>query len=175
MIPGTHRWLKVGICYFQIPIYFKRLPISRIDILRCCLIGSGRARTQPTLPAFIFHVSTYFFRPVGMWLSVGALAQAAARARHGLNVGRRVWAPLSPAPVPSLTAPLPPASRRTLPPVAFISARFRSPLRPGDAVPPFQILCGAGSARPSPAASSDCWLPAFPHTPYRTTLPWRRT
>ena len=50
----------------QIPIYFKRLPTSRIDILRCCLIVFGRARTQSTLPAFLLNASTsYFFRPVG--------------------------------------------------------------------------------------------------------------
>ena len=50
-----------------IPIYFKRLlPTSRIDILRCCLIVFGRARTQSTLPAFLLNASTsYFFRPVG--------------------------------------------------------------------------------------------------------------
>ena len=49
----------------EVQIYFKRLPTSRIDILRCCLIVFGRARTQSTLPAFLLHASTYFFRPVG--------------------------------------------------------------------------------------------------------------
>ena len=75
----------------QIPIYFKRLPISRIDILRCCLIVSGRARTQSTLPAFLLHASTYMLPSLPCCLAALCLLW---RSTHPSCRARRCSCPL---------------------------------------------------------------------------------